>query len=59
MQLFNPGDRVTSTFDGLCLGIPGTILIRSLISQGNCPRYVVEFDNGERLALWEAHLKHI
>lgn len=59
MQSFQSGDRVTSTFDGLYLGIPGTIINRSVIQQGNTTRYIVEFDNGKRLALWETNLKPI
>ncbi len=59
MHLFQAGDRVTSTFAGLCSGLPGTIIKRSMIQQGKSSRYIVKFDNGKSLALWETDLKNI
>lgn len=61
MQSFKRGDRVTSTFEGLCFGLSGTIIRRSHIQQenSNSKRYIIEFDNGKRLVLWGANVKLI
>ncbi|MDT2472073.1 hypothetical protein P7D68_17870 [Enterococcus avium] len=56
MPSFKPGDRVTSTFSGLYSGLPGTIIMRSVIQQGNKDRYIIEFDSGKRIVLWETQI---
>ena len=59
MQSFKPGDRVTSTFDGLYAGLPATIISRSLIQQVNDePRYIIELDIGKRIVLCESNIAY-
>lgn len=58
MPLFKKGDRVTSTFNGLYSGLPGTIIMRSVIHQGDKGRYIIELDNGERIVLWETQIDY-
>lgn len=58
MQSFKTGDRVTSTFDGLYKGLPGTIISRSLIQQGEHARYIIELDVGKRIVLWDRNIEY-
>lgn len=58
MALFKPGDRVTSTFNGLYSGLPGTIIMRSVIQQGDKDRYIIELDSGKRIVLWETQIDY-
>ncbi len=56
MESFQPGDRVMSTIDGLYSGLPGTIIMRSPIQQGDKARYILALDNGLRIVLWETQI---
>lgn len=58
MQSFKPGDRVMSTLDGYHSGLPGTIIMRSVIQQGEMGRFIIELDNGKRIVLWETQIDY-
>ena len=57
MALFKSGDRVTRTFNGLYSGLPGTIIMCSVIQQGEKDRYIIELDSGKRIVLWETQIE--
>ncbi len=58
MALFKSGDRVTRTFNGLYSGLPGTIIMCSVIQQGEKDRYIIELDSGKRIVLWERQIEY-